>query len=154
MDPRLEYNMMEGYRLRHPLDTMRDCMHMSGEEQPERGGRRRGAPAAHEGQRFFGLTTDRVNTLTRTEPVEDATVSEILNPELRALYGLNEDDLLKPRSKDEVRDLFETMGLRYKLAKLEGAWSRARSMEPEASGPARASLDSILRAFREMHYVN
>ena len=148
--------MVEGYRLKQSLDTAKDCLNIADVEAPVRPSRKNyGGCAAHaprEEQRFFGLTTDRVNTLTRTEPVEDATVSEILNPELRALYGLTEEDLLMPRSRQEVRDLFETMGLRYKLAKLDGVWMRALSLEPENAD--RVSLDSILRAFREMHYVN
>ena len=174
IDPQLEYNMVEGYRWKMPEQSMKLCMNMPNNIDPafnNKISRRIGNNHYHnsnvnnndksmngqyiptkEEQRFFGLTTDKMNMVARTEPLQDATMGEILNPELRSLYGLTEDDLLKPRSKLEIKEMFEAMGLRYKLAKLEGAWLRAVSFEGE--GNMQVSLNSVLQAFREMHYVN
>jgi len=64
---------------------------------------------------------------------------------------------LKKRYYNKIKDLLATIGLRYKFAKFESIWQKAITYEIGYSdNPLRktASLDSIMKAIKELHFLN
>jgi hypothetical protein len=85
---------------------------------------------------------------------------DLLFPSTFTELGISEYDFQLPRTRDEIRVLFERIGFSYKIGKFNAMYNRAKEfMSNSSSGnPASASGDTVsvrafMQAVREMHNV-
>lgn len=61
--------------------------------------------------------------------------------------GLNEQDFNRLRSKSEIKDIFSSVGIDYKLGKFEAVFRRAQLIQNQELVSVKAFLQSV----QEMH---
>lgn len=104
----------------------------------------------------FGMSTDTLNRKGGNLFADNSRVGELMAPRTNELFGLGFRELQAPRSKHEARELLENVGVRYRPGKFEGLWMRALSHEFNIRGTnpvqGTASVESLLKAIKELHY--
>ncbi|TRY95977.1 hypothetical protein DNTS_005874, partial [Danionella cerebrum] len=66
----------------------------------------------------------------RTNYGDESTVHDLLHPPLLSLYGVHEEELFSPRSKDEMLQIFHKVGLDLAEETFEEAWKLASMKHP------------------------
>lgn len=64
----------------------------------------------------------------------ESTVYGLMNPNLYSRCGLTERDFFLPRSQDEIRRIFEAIGVKMSDETFHEVWRRAKSADPRNSG--------------------
>jgi hypothetical protein len=74
--------------------------------------------------------------------------------------GISEYDFQLPRTRDEIKVLFERIGFSYKIGKFNAMYNRAKELmnNSNAGNPASAAGDTVsvramMQAVRELHHV-
>lgn len=74
--------------------------------------------------------------------------------------GISEYDFQLPRSREEIRALFERIGFTYKIGKFNAMYNRAKELmgNSNSGNPASAAGDTVsvrafMQAVRELHHV-
>lgn len=106
----------------------------------------------------FGMSTDLLNRKGGNLFADNSRVGELMLPRTSELMGLTAKELQVPRTKTEAVELLESVGVRYRPGKFEGLWMRAQGHELSARdiSPVQgtASVESLLKAMKELHYVD
>ncbi len=76
---------------------------------------------------------------------------DLLFPSTYTEMGITEYDFQCPRSRDEIKVLFEKLGYSYKIGKFNAMFNRAR--EIGGSQDDQASVRSFPQAVQEMHHI-
>eukprot|EP01017_Pseudomicrothorax_dubius_P051579 TRINITY_DN9962_c0_g1_i10.p1 TRINITY_DN9962_c0_g1~~TRINITY_DN9962_c0_g1_i10.p1 ORF type:complete len:417 (-),score=103.13 TRINITY_DN9962_c0_g1_i10:52-1302(-) len=82
---------------------------------------------------------------------DEASAVQLLFPQKFAELGISPEDFKKLRPKEEIRDIFSSIGILYKPGKFEGIFLRAR--EIDGAEYEEASVRGFLQAVSEMHNV-
>lgn len=107
--------------------------------------------------RVFGLTTAEANVLNSKDTKPHLNSFEFMAPKDVTPNDLEVDDYSKQRTKDEIKELLGSIGLRYKFAKFESIWQKSITYEVGYNeNPFRktATLSSVMRAIKELHFNN
>lgn len=72
--------------------------------------------------------------------------------------GITEYDFQLPRSREEIKVLFERIGFSYKIGKFNAIYNRAKEMMGSSNSPASAAADNVsvrafMQALRELHHI-
>ncbi len=74
--------------------------------------------------------------------------------------GISEYDFQLPRSREDIRALFERIGFTYKIGKFNAMYNRAKELmgNSNSGNPASAAGDTVsvrafMQAVRELHHV-
>lgn len=74
--------------------------------------------------------------------------------------GITEYDFQLPRSREEIKVLFERIGFSYKIGKFNAIYNRAKEMmgSSNSGNPASAAADNVsvrafMQAVRELHHI-
>lgn len=66
--------------------------------------------------------------------------------------GISDYDFMLPRSREEIRILFERIGYKYKVGKFNAMYNRAKEYMPFNSLPNdNVSVRAFMQAVRELH---
>lgn len=65
--------------------------------------------------------------------------------------GITEYDFQVPRSREEIKQLFEKIGFSYKIGKFNTMYNRAREFQGTQSDDV--SVRAFMQAVNEMHHV-
>ena len=60
----------------------------------------------------------------------DGTAWTLVAPSVFAMHGVYESDVLKPRSKDEIRSIFKNVGYEIPQDLFESTWHSAKALNP------------------------
>ncbi|XDV39555.1 hypothetical protein PO909_008782 [Leuciscus waleckii] len=66
----------------------------------------------------------------RTNYGDESTARDLLHPPLHSLYGVHEEEFLGPRTKDEIAQIFQKVGLNVAEETFEEAWKLASMRDP------------------------
>lgn len=66
----------------------------------------------------------------RTNYGDTSTASDLLNPPLHAVYGVNEEHYLSPRTKQQMLEIFQNIGVNIPDHLFEEAWRLASMRHP------------------------
>lgn len=66
----------------------------------------------------------------RTNYGDEATAQDLLHPPLHSLYGVREQEFFCPRTKDEIAQIFQKVGLNVAGETFEEAWKLASMRHP------------------------
>ncbi|XP_016411758.1 EF-hand domain-containing family member B-like, partial [Sinocyclocheilus rhinocerous] len=66
----------------------------------------------------------------RTNYGDEATAHNLLHPPLHSLYGVHEKEFFSPRTKDEIAQIFQKVGLNVAEKTFEEAWKLASMRHP------------------------
>lgn len=86
---------------------------------------------------------------------------DLLFPSTFTELGISEYDFQLPRPRDEIKTIFERIGLSYKVGKFNAMYNRAKELmqsQPGAAAASAAGADTVsVRAFmmvvKEMHSI-
>ncbi len=85
---------------------------------------------------------------------------DLLFPSTFTELGISEYDFQLPRTRDEIKALFDRIGFSYKIGKFNAMYNRAKEfMNNSSSGnPASASSDTVsvrafMQAVKELHSI-
>ncbi|KAF4102758.1 EF-hand domain-containing family member B isoform X2 [Onychostoma macrolepis] len=77
------------------------------------------------------LPAPRIKRLSdRTNYGDEATAHYVLHPPLHSLYGVHEKEFFSPRTKDEIAQIFQKVGLNVADETFEEAWKLASMRHP------------------------
>ncbi|KAK7146707.1 hypothetical protein R3I94_009518 [Phoxinus phoxinus] len=66
----------------------------------------------------------------RTNYGDESTARDLLHPPLHSLHGVHEEEFLSPRTKDEIAQIFQKVGLNVAEETFEEAWRLASMRDP------------------------
>ncbi|XP_067303887.1 EF-hand domain-containing family member B isoform X2 [Pseudorasbora parva] len=66
----------------------------------------------------------------RTNYGDEATAHDLLHPPLHSLYGVHEQEFFSPRSKNQIAQIFQKVGLNVAEETFEEAWKLASMRHP------------------------
>ncbi|CAL8247655.1 unnamed protein product [Lota lota] len=92
------------------------------------------------GQRTYGIPTVRTDLpAPRLKRIGDTNnygdeggATHLLHPSLLSLWGVHEEHLFRPRSKEEIAGIFRNVGVNVSAEKFEGAWELASARRPDS----------------------
>ena len=67
--------------------------------------------------------------------------------------GISEYDFQVPRSREEIKTLFEKIGFSYKIGKFNAMFNRAKELMNSAPGQDAVSVRAFMAAVKEMHHL-
>ncbi|CAD8057130.1 unnamed protein product [Paramecium sonneborni] len=76
----------------------------------------------------------------------------LLFPEKFSHMGLSEQDFLSLRRKQEIKEIFESIGIKYGIGKFEGIFKRAK--EIQNINDDKVSVKGFQLAVQEMHHID
>ncbi|XP_051722171.1 EF-hand domain-containing family member B isoform X1 [Ctenopharyngodon idella] len=77
------------------------------------------------------LPAPRIKRISdRTNYGDEATAHYLLHPPLHFLYGVHEEEFFSPRTKDEIAQIFQKVGLNVAEETFEEAWKLASTRHP------------------------
>ncbi len=77
------------------------------------------------------LIAPRIKKMTdRTNYGEDGTCFAVVQPSIFSKHGVYEKDVLQPRSKDEIRMIFQNIGVSIPDELFNNIWDNAKSLLP------------------------
>ena len=76
---------------------------------------------------------------------------DLLFPSNAAEIGVDENDFRKPRSREEIRALFEKVGYAYKIGKFNAIYNRAKQYAQSTDD--RVGVRDMQMAISELHGV-
>ncbi|KAJ3597882.1 hypothetical protein NHX12_001398, partial [Muraenolepis orangiensis] len=110
------------------------------------------------GQRTYGVPTVRCDLPvpglrrmgdTTNYGEEEAGASHLLHPSLLSQWGVHQEHLLCPRSKEQIEGIFRNVGVDLPPETLEGAWELASAMQPDRTVCVRGFRE-VLREMKAM----
>jgi hypothetical protein len=63
--------------------------------------------------------------------------------------GVTEEDFNAPRSKEEIKTIFENIGFKYKVGKFNAMFDKAKELDQSGQ----VSVRTFLEAVKELHFV-
>ncbi|XP_051577821.1 EF-hand domain-containing family member B [Myxocyprinus asiaticus] len=93
------------------------------------------------------LPAPRIKRISdRTNYGDEATAYDLLYPPLHSLYGVHEEQFLGPRTKDEIAEIFQKVGLEFAEDTFEEAWKLASMRHPTGD----VCVESFRNVLREL----
>ncbi|XP_056331646.1 EF-hand domain-containing family member B [Danio aesculapii] len=78
------------------------------------------------------LPAPRIKSISdRTNYGDQATARDLLHPPLHSLYGVHEQEFFSPRTKGEIAQIFQKVGLNIAQEMFEEAWKLASMRDPD-----------------------
>jgi EF-hand domain-containing family member B len=85
---------------------------------------------------------------------------DLLFPSTFTEMGISEYDFQLPRTRDDIKSLFERIGFSYKVGKFNAMYNRAKELMTGASQTAATALGgdtvsvrAFMQAVRELHSI-
>jgi hypothetical protein len=66
----------------------------------------------------------------KTNYGNDGNAWSLLTPSVFAQHGIYENDVLKPRSREEIQKIFANVGYDLSPSEFEATWTSAQSLNP------------------------
>ncbi|CAD8058098.1 unnamed protein product [Paramecium sonneborni] len=120
----------------------------------------RNQPKPGDETRTFGVPTIRNDILkTGMKSVADpqnygdeVPAVALLFPEKFSHMGLTEQDFLMLRNKKDIKQIFESIGIKYGIGKFEGVFKRAKEIQNTFDD--KVSVKAFQLAVQEMHHID
>lgn len=104
----------------------------------------------------FGLSTDKLNGMSN-KTLEKGSIGEAIRPTVMERCGITEEEMKKPRRREEVQEVLQTIGLNYRHAMFEGIWRKAVESEAQNSHQLitkrTVSMNAVVKAMKELQAV-
>lgn len=68
---------------------------------------------------------------------------ELIFPQKYKFMGLDEQDFIRLRTKSEIKDIFQSVGIDYKLGKFEAVFRRAQLIQNDEQVSVKAFLQAV-----------
>ncbi|KAM3131622.1 hypothetical protein pb186bvf_016286 [Paramecium bursaria] len=120
----------------------------------------RNNPKQGDETRTFGVPTIRNDVLKKgmksvADPQnygDEIPAVELLFPQKFSHMGLSQEDFLRIRPKREIKEIFESIGIKYGIGKFEGVFKRAKEIQNTYDD--KVSVKAYQLAVMEMHEID
>ncbi|EGR29619.1 hypothetical protein IMG5_152210 [Ichthyophthirius multifiliis] len=119
----------------------------------------RNLPKPGDENRIFGTPTIRDDIMKpQVKSIADPNnygdekpAVNLLFPQKYHYMGVDEQDFLLKRNKQEIKEIFKSIGFDYKAGKFEGIYRRA--LEFQNTNDEKVSIKNFMQAIQEMHHI-
>ena len=102
---------------------------------------------------MFGLSTNKLNSMNN-KTLELCNFSDIVSPKSFEKHNLNQNDVESQKTKEEILEILNAVGLNYKMGMFEGVWKKAIQIEAkhdyEVVTKYTVCISSIINAIKEL----
>ena len=141
-------------------DAIKDCLtsHLELERDEKGLGRStklgcRNIPKKGDENMAFGLTTNKLNSMAN-KTLEQCGASETIYPSSMSPFGISQEEMQKQRTRNEVTEVLESIGCRFRPAMFQGIWQKAAKNESGGADDfafsTKVSMTGFLQAMRDL----